>query len=122
MLTVSNIIYLKLNALYNDGMSYDPKDKLIQNEQIIREKNSAVGRGIKKYFRNSKEVKEAPIAFICECSNLDCDQHINTSIDSYEKLHKRKDRFTIYRGHETPSVERIVAQEDDFDIVQKYAL
>ncbi len=98
------------------------KQRLIKNEQLIRARNTETSKGIKTFFRNKKEVVSAPVAFVCECSDLDCKEHVHTSIESYEKLHKRKDRFTIYPGHETPSVEKVVDQHEDFDIVQKVDL
>lgn len=98
------------------------KRRLIRNERLIREKNLAASRSIKKYFRNSKEIREAPIAFVCECSQLDCDEHVNISIDRYEKIHRQKDHFIVFRGHGTPAVEEIVGQEDDFDIVEKFSV
>ncbi len=104
-------------------MSDSPSnDRLIKNEQTLRDKNTAAGKAIKNYFRGDSEVKNTPIAFVCECSRLDCDEHVNTSIKLYEKLHKRNDRFTIFPGHDTPKVENIVDRHDDFDIVEKPAL
>jgi hypothetical protein len=96
--------------------------KLVKNEQLIRNKNSAIGRDVKKYLRNSEEATNTPIAFICECSNLDCNEHITTSISTYEKLHLRKDRFTIFPGHSIPSIEKLIEHDDDFDVVEKFAL
>jgi hypothetical protein len=98
------------------------RDRLTKNEVLIREQNAAAGETIKKYFRGDKEVLQAPIAFICECSRLDCDQHVNISIDTYEKLHEARDRFMIYPGHETASVEKTIANQDGFDIVEKFTL
>jgi hypothetical protein len=41
------------------------KDRLIKNEQIIRDKNMASSIGIRKFYRNKKEVTEAPLEFLC---------------------------------------------------------
>lgn len=98
------------------------EQRLTENEIIIREKNSKVSKGLKKYFRNDKSVVNAPVAFVCECSNLKCDQLVNLSIKEYEKLHRKRNRFTIYTGHVKPEVEKVIDQKKDFDIVEKYAL
>jgi hypothetical protein len=98
------------------------KLRSVRNEQLLRAKNMAASKSIKRYFRNKKEVAESPIAFICECSQLDCNEHVTLPIDLYERLHQRKDRFTISRGHDIPAIERVVAHEDDFVIVEKFVL
>lgn len=108
--------------MYSKNMDDTSKKRLVRNEKLIREKNLAASRSIKKYFRNSKEIREAPIAFVCECSQLDCDEHVNISIARYEKLHRQKDLFIVFRGHDTPSVERVVEREGDFDIVEKFSV
>jgi hypothetical protein len=95
-------------------------ERLIRNEQLIRDKNMAAGQGIKKYFHADQDVRQTPIAFLCECSMLDCDQNVNVSIDAYLKLHARRDHFLIFPGHETESIEKTVAHQDSFDIVEKY--
>jgi hypothetical protein len=98
------------------------KDRSIRNEQLVRQKNTNVKNGIKKYFHNNKKVKTAPVAFICECSALDCQKHIRISIDDYEKIHGRDDHFVIFKGHELPDIEKIVADKPGFSIVEKYQL
>jgi hypothetical protein len=97
-------------------------DRLIKNEQILRAQNTATSKGIKKYFRNNQAIKNAPVSFVCECSRLNCDEYIKASINTYEKLHRRKDYFTIRHGHSMPEIEKIVTQNDDFDVVEKFAL
>lgn len=103
-------------------MNKSTSDRLIKNEQIIRDKNVAASKGIKKYFQYRKSIKNSPIAFVCECSKLDCNEHVSISISSYEQLHKRGDYFTIYPGHDVPKIEKIVAKQSDFDVVEKFAL
>jgi hypothetical protein len=104
-------------------MSKNPsEDRLIRNEKILRAQNVATSKGIKKYFRNNSAIKKAPVSFACECSRLECNEYITISINAYEKLHRRKDHFTIRHGHHIPAIEKIVAQEDGFDIVEKFAL
>lgn len=97
-------------------------DRSVRNEQILREKNTHTKNGIKKYFRNNRNIKAAPVEFVCECSTLDCKENVKLSIDSYENAHQRKDRFTIAKGHEQSSIEKVVADKVDFYIVEKMQL
>jgi hypothetical protein len=94
----------------------------IENEQHIRDRNESTKNGLKNFFHSDKEIVEAPIDFVCECSALDCDEHVNLSIDDYEKIHSRADRFVIYKGHSTPAIEKVIVNDDSFDTVEKYDL
>lgn len=98
------------------------RDRLTRNEQVIRERNMRKKDGLKKFFRSSRAVTKAPIDFVCECSRLDCKQRIKLSIDEYEKIHKRQDRFIITAGHGTPSVENIINKTNGYEIVEKHLL
>jgi hypothetical protein len=98
------------------------KDRLIKNEQIIRDKNMASSIGIRKFYRNKKEVTEAPLEFLCECSDLDCPAHVVMSIREYERLHKQQNRFVIAKGHKSPSVEKTVERIGTLEIVEKPTL
>lgn len=103
-------------------MSTDPKkERLIQNEELLRDKNTAVAKGIKKYYGDA-EVKDEPIAFVCECSNLTCDERIIAPINMYQRLHERKDRFMVVPCHDRPPVENVVKDHGHFTVVEKYAL
>jgi xanthine dehydrogenase iron-sulfur cluster and FAD-binding subunit A len=98
------------------------KNRLVRNEQLVRLKNINIKDGIKKYFRNDKSVTTTPVAFECECSEPDCGKHVKVSIDTYEKTHQRNDRFTVSKGHDTASVEKVVAKKSNYEIVEKNEL
>jgi protoheme ferro-lyase len=79
-------------------------NRLVRNEQILRDKNVAFEEAIVKFSQGDDDVNKAPISFICECSVLDCDRRITTSIEYYRRQHKRKDRFIVFSGHSIPSL------------------
>jgi hypothetical protein len=99
-----------------------PKSRQIKNEQLIRDRNSRTKRHLKKFFHNDKTAVATPLNFICECSDLNCEDHVELSINQYEALHVRQDRFVVCEGHVTSSVEKIVDEGDGFVVVEKYAL
>jgi transketolase N-terminal domain/subunit len=104
-------------------MSDDLSDnRLIRNEQIIRNKNTDLEETIVQFAQDDDKVKKAPIAFICECSLLTCNKRITTTINRYRKLHKRRDIFMVSKGHTIPSIEKVVSQEGGFEVVQKLQL
>lgn len=95
------------------------KDKLIKNEKIIRDRNRSAGAALKKYFRGSKEIINTPIEFVCECSDMECQEPIFVSISEYEELHKRNDRFLIVKGHKIPQIEKTVKTDGSLELVEK---
>jgi hypothetical protein len=98
------------------------ENELIRNEQIARKKNTHIKNGIKNYFQDEPKIKSAPLEFTCECSDPNCKKHIKISINAYENVHKRNDRFAIKKGHETAKVEKVVAEKPDYNIVEKEEL
>jgi len=98
------------------------KDKLVKNEQIIRNRNRGASSALKKYFGHKKEVINAPIEFVCECSDMECMEPVIVSIAEYEKIHKRDDRFLIVKGHKAPKIEKIVKDKGHFEVVEKPSL
>jgi hypothetical protein len=57
--------------------------------------------------------------FICECSRLDCAERISLTLEEYGHVREEGERFAVAAGHDTPEVERIVAQLSDYWIVEK---
>lgn len=97
-------------------------EKLIKNEQIIRDHNRAAGRALKKYFGAKKEIMETPIEFVCECSDINCREPISVSIAEYERLHKRRNRFLIIKGHNVPHIEKTIERKGKTELVEKPSL
>jgi hypothetical protein len=104
-------------VLLEVSMTY--KEKLIRNEQLIRDKNEAITDAIKKYFSGTKGLSTSVLQFTCECSDLDCDAVVTLSIKEYEQIHKQNNRFVLAPGHESPSVEKVVKTNEDLKIVEK---
>ncbi len=95
------------------------KDKLIKNEQIIRDQNIVGSRALKKFFHYRNDFMNKPIKFMCECSDLSCKEPVIATIKEYEKLHKRKDYFMIVKGHKTPQIDKTIEIKDGFELVEK---
>ncbi len=47
---------------------------------------------------------------------------IKLTIEEYEMLHERDDRFCVYKGHETTKVEKVVRHEKNYSVVEKEAV
>lgn len=56
---------------------------------------------------------------VCECANLDCFERIAVDRSAYEEARRNAATFIIRTGHSNESVERVVAREKDYVLVEK---
>ena len=75
----------------------------------MEELNRRMERTLEEIREEQDDDPDAPIAFLCECSRLDC----------RDRIHRDSEAFVLVPGHEMPEVERIVDQEGDYLIVRK---
>lgn len=95
------------------------RDKLIKNEQVVRNRNRTFGAALKRYFGGKDEITQTPLEFVCECSDIKCEEPIKVSIEEYEKLHKRRNRFLVVKGHKLPQIEKTVVKKGNMELVEK---
>jgi len=89
--------------------------RLKENEVIFQQANKGVADLI------AEEDSSDPVTkFYCECSNMDCRERIPLTISEYKKLHKDERHFIALKGHEIPSIEKIVSKYKTFSVVEKY--
>lgn len=103
-------------------MNEQTKRRLVNNEQLAREKNEAATKGLKKYFRKDKSLQSTPVSFECECADSACKETILISIQDYEKKHKKRNEFVVVPGHNVPTIENVVAESIHYDTVKKPSL
>jgi hypothetical protein len=110
-------------------MKQSPREyRMAQNEVVFREYNERIQDGFDEIERLAKEddqenmiaLDDAPLLFYCECSNEDCKQRLKLKPSRYNEFHAQKNRFTTVPGHEHPEIEKIVRQEDDVSVVEKF--
>ena len=91
-----------------------------ENEELMEELNRRMERMLEE-IREDDESTDAdePIAFLCECSHLDCRERVHLEPSVFDRIHKDPEVFILVPGHEIPDVERIVDQMGDFLIVRK---
>jgi hypothetical protein len=85
-----------------------------RNEAIFREVNENVA---KLEGRLGTESESLPV--ICECAQADCTTQFEISRDEYARVRQHPDRFIVVRGHEGPSVERVVEEHPEYVVVEK---
>ena len=95
-------------------MSERSHDKMTKNEALFRHANDRV----KELAEGNPNPLET-VDFLCECGDRSCLQAVAMRPDQYELVRASSVHFLVARGHEDPSVERVVAQYDGFFVVEK---
>ena len=93
--------------------------RMRENEELMEELNRRMEQTLEEIREEQDDDPDAPIAFLCECSHLDCRERIQLEPSRFDRIHRDADVFILVPGHEIPEVERIVDQERDFLIVRK---
>lgn len=95
--------------------------RLRQNEELMEQLNRRMERALGEIREADDEDRNAPIAFLCECSHLDCRERIHLAPSRFDRIHRDSEVFVLVPGHEIPDIEKVVDQEGDFLIVRKVA-
>ena len=91
----------------------DREARIAKNEAIVREMNE----GIEEAKASRTPEGDAPM--MCECGNLDCELLITITVSEYEDVRQNARRFVVVKDHVIPDVERVVAETERFDVVEK---
>jgi hypothetical protein len=55
----------------------------------------------------------------CECGLVTCTERVSMTADEYEQVRELSTTFVVAPGHELPDVERIVATNERYRVVEK---
>jgi hypothetical protein len=98
-------------------------ERTARNEALIREVNERIEQMDKAAAATSVEREEETFfEFLCECGDdgdLSCVEHVQMTIEEYESVRSQDDRFAVYPGHEQELLERVVARNERFVVVEK---
>jgi hypothetical protein len=86
------------------------RERLARNEATFRRINEAIDAG--------RVTRDGFIAFVCECSELGCNEVVELTVREYEEVRAHPRRFFVLRGHEGPG-EEVVDSRAHFLIVAK---
>ncbi len=99
-----------------------------ENEVVFRQANERVMKDLAAL----KEAAEAeghealvrdidiPLHFHCECSDENCHQRIVLKPSEYKAVRQNSSQFVLIPGHEVPKIERVVLDEPDHIVVEKF--
>jgi hypothetical protein len=88
-------------------------ERLAQNELIFRRLNDVIDVGA-----NGAPSRE-PQPFLCECSDLACEQPIWLTRVQYHSIRALPGHFVLARGHDLLAIEDVLMETDEFVVVEK---
>jgi hypothetical protein len=87
--------------------------KAAQTEALFRDVNERIAEQAAKSGSNEAQ-------FVCECSDPRCTNRFHATLEEYDRVRERGDRFLLVHGHEAPpAVEKVVERRERFEIVRK---
>jgi hypothetical protein len=95
-----------------------------RNEALLREVNERIAEVDKAAEENNFAPDETLFEFLCECGASDgeaaaCEERVLMTVNEYDQVRSEDDRFVLYPGHESDSLESVVARTERYVIVDK---
>jgi hypothetical protein len=97
-----------------DGQPYSGRaERIARNEASFRATNEQINA------LNAAGQRLPTILIVCECGADTCLSTFTVSTRQYTEVRQHPARFLILPGHEMTDVESVVAQHEDFVVVEK---
>lgn len=94
----------------------DRELRAARNQSLFR----AVNEKLRELNDAFAEVSKT-YAIACECADVSCVETVHIAMEEYIDVREDERRFLVLKDHVYPEVERVVAQNDGYAIVQKNA-
>jgi hypothetical protein len=91
-----------------------PEERLARNEVFFREVNERIAEAADGHGDDGHIYE-----FLCECADVACLERVELTMAEYEHVRADPRRFVLAPGHSVPSVEMVVEQMGDHEIVEK---
>ena len=91
--------------------------RLAANEALFRDVNERIketSAGLGAHVEGSRYME-----FLCECSELQCDERVELTLQEYEEVRLEATHFLVRPGHENGRVEAVVWSTERFAVVEK---
>ncbi len=95
-----------------------PAERKALNEGRFRDANESLEQGARELI-GADDASSVP--FLCECPRMDCTQVVILTLAEYEEVRADGRRGLAALGHDDPSIERVVSQNDRFVMTEKFA-
>ena len=85
-----------------------------RTQSLFREVNERVVE------MSGPEASSAGMRLLCECADENCVEPIGVAAEEYESVRGDGNRFFVIRGHVYPEIERVVADVEGYQVVEKF--
>ena len=75
--------------------------RIARTEALFRNVNERIAESAARFDSLSTE-------FVCECSDQECTDRVEATLDEYEEVRAHSTRFLLRPGHEDTRMERVV--------------
>jgi hypothetical protein len=90
--------------------------RLAHNESLFRRANERISA----HAEERPDVgPRTPIAFYCECANVNCTERVTMTELEYEAVRSDPTHFAVIEGHERLELERVIQHAGDHVVVEK---
>jgi hypothetical protein len=90
------------------------EERFARNQALFREVNERI-----ESLAEPDTATDELALFTCECANLACTKRIQASLDEYELVRSQPTWFLVAPGHLDLEVEEVIAEREQFWIVEK---
>jgi hypothetical protein len=86
-----------------------PSEHVMRNEEQLRDVNMRI-----------RDVAELDISvFICECSDADCVDTLELSLEEYDRIRSVPTWFILKSGHADPTVDQVIEENGKVVVVER---
>ncbi len=97
----------------------DASEGGLEARRVRAAKNESLFREVNERLEELRSSATSFIDFVCECARDDCAEQILLTKGEYEELRREPERFAISLGHNNPELDRVVAENDRYVVVEK---
>ncbi|HET6695976.1 MAG TPA: hypothetical protein VFG85_05685 [Gaiellaceae bacterium] len=90
-------------------------ERLAENQRTFRHANERLGE-----LADVQDGQRIP--FLCECADIACLGRVEASVGEFDVIHEDPYRYFVLSGHLRIDGEKILEQNDRYDVVSKEAL
>jgi hypothetical protein len=92
----------------------------VESRDTRAAKNETLYREVNERIVEAAETFEAEgLQALCECSDASCTSALQITMTEYRIVRSHGRRFALIRGHEDPTLERVVERNERFLVVEK---
>jgi hypothetical protein len=92
----------------------DEAVRIARTESLFRNVNERIAETAERFDAHETE-------FVCECSDQQCTERVEATVEEYERVRKHGTYFLLRPGHEDTRVERVVEQRSHrHAVVEKF--